>query len=225
MAIKRVYLSPSNQTENNGVLGYNEAKAMHDLVEAVAIFLRMSPMFEVRISKFGMTLQQVCDDSDNWGADLHLCFHSDAYKPESQGSTAFIVGKGGQAEIIARIIYTRIAELSPGKDRGIIVRPGLKELWDTNAPAILIENFFHTNIVETQHYFVHINDYARAWATGIYDAFQVPWAEKSRAEVIVDALCSRGVFTSRQYWLDVLAGKTQVNPEYLQVALERIIKV
>lgn len=222
MAQKCIYLSPSNQTANNGVLGYNEAKNMHELVSIINNFLCLSPMFKTRVSKEGMTLQDVCDDSNNFGADLHLAFHSDAFQPDDQGSTAFIVAPGGAADKIAKVIYPRIAELSPGKDRGIIIRPGLKELNSTKAPAILIENFFHSNVIETAHYNLHKLDYARAWAAGIYEAFDVPWAEKSKAETIVDHFFGTA-FTSREYWINVLNGKTPANPEYLQVAFERII--
>ena len=117
MASKRIYLSPSNQIHNNGQLGYNEAISMRLLAEKAASYLRKSPMFQVRISGADMDLNQVCKDSDDWGADVHYAMHSDAFSnPNSAGTTVFIYQNGGEAERIAKIASRRIGALSPGVD-------------------------------------------------------------------------------------------------------------
>jgi N-acetylmuramoyl-L-alanine amidase len=179
MALKRIYLSPSNQIHNTGQLGYNEAIAMRLLAEKVASYLRQSPMFQVRISGADMDLYQVCKDSDDWGADVHYAMHSDAFSnPISAGTTVFVYELGGEAERIAKISYRRIGTLSPGTDRGIKVRKDLIELNSTDAEALLIENFFHTNLVETKDFQSRIDTYAKETAMIFYEAYGVPFPEE-----------------------------------------------
>ena len=176
MALKRIYLSPSNQIHNTGVNGYNEAISMRLLAEKAASYLRQSPMFQVRISGPDMDLNQVCKDSDDWGADVHYCLHSDAFSnPNLAGTTVFIYQNGGEAERIAKIASFRIGYLSPGTDRGIKVDKDLIELNSTNAESLLIENFFHTNISETKDFQARIDTYAKETAFIFYEAFGVPF--------------------------------------------------
>jgi N-acetylmuramoyl-L-alanine amidase len=180
MASKRIYLSPSNQFNNNGQLGYNEAISMRLLADKVASYLRKSPMFQVRISGADMGLNQVCKDSDDWGADVHYAMHSDAFSnPNSAGTTVFIYQNGGDAERIAKIASRRIGALSPGTDRGIKVDKGLIELNSTNAESLLIENFFHTNIAETEDFQSGIDIYAKETAMRFYEAYGVPYTEEN----------------------------------------------
>ena len=107
---------------------------------------------------------------------------------DTKGTTVFVYQNGGEAERIAKIAYRRIGVLSPGTDRGIKVDKNLIELNTTDAEALLIENFFHTNIDETKDFQSSVDDYAMQTAMIFYEAFGVPfpgetqpqlhWAEK-----------------------------------------------
>jgi N-acetylmuramoyl-L-alanine amidase len=174
MAKKKIYLSPSNQIKNVGVNGYNELVQMHLLAEKVAQYLD-NPMFETRISHGDWTPQQVADDSNSWGADSHLGLHSDAWKPNSQGTTAFVCTTKASTYDFAKILYKNVSEISPGKDRGIQIRKDLCELNETNADAALLENFFHTNIEEVEHFYKSIDIYAKAIAKSYYTYYGVPF--------------------------------------------------
>lgn len=179
MATKRIYLSPSNQEHNEGVCGYNEENAMHKLACKVGEYLTRSPMFLSKISDPGLTNKQVAEDSNEWGADFHLCLHSDADDGtgKAQGTTVFFLKHGGDGEKFAKLLYTKIAALSPGKDRGVSARPGLLELNSTDAPAALIENFFHTNVIETNHFYNNIDMYAKETAKAFYEFYEVPFID------------------------------------------------
>jgi N-acetylmuramoyl-L-alanine amidase len=178
MATKNIYLSPSNQESNVGVGGYNEEAEMHKLAELIAVELKLSPMFNVRMSNPKWTLQEVTNDSNNWGADLHICLHTDAGPSSAGGTTAFIMAQGGEGEKFAKLLYPKVANLSPRGDRGINVRSELYELRKTKAPAVLIENFFHTNVEEVSHYRAHMSDYAKVIAQAIYEMYQVPYPQQ-----------------------------------------------
>lgn len=52
-------------------------------------------------------------------------------------------------------------------------------------------------------------------------AVTVAAPERSAVEITVDNAVADGVLTARDYWIDVLNGKTPANPEYIKIALDR----
>jgi hypothetical protein len=173
MATKRIYLSPSNQFDNIGVGGYNEAVQMRILSDKVANYLKQTPMFIVRQSNEKMSLGQVVADSNNFDSDLHICLHSDAGPITAEGTTVYKLTNHETVDEIALMLYSAIAKLSPGKDRDVRIAEFF-ELKYTNAPAVLIENFFHTNPVEADNFLHNIDAYAKAIAGVIYEYYEVP---------------------------------------------------
>lgn len=176
----KIYLSPSNQQDNNGANGYNEEKGMHYLASLVKPRLE-SQGFTVFISDPSFTLEQVVNDSNDKGVDLHVCLHSDATGTNEPGggTTSFSYSDNGDSRKLALLLYKYIAPLSPSNDHGIQSRPGLYELKHTKAPAALIENFFHTNAQEVEHFRANIDKYANAITLAVCEYFEVPYKENT----------------------------------------------
>ena len=82
------------------------------------------------------------------GCDLYVSIHKDAdsvYKwTETNGTTVYIYGLGGNAEKAAYKVINRLIEYSGDKNRGVKVA-NLAEVRETYAPAILLELGFMTN--------------------------------------------------------------------------------
>lgn len=189
MAVYRIFLSPSNQVHNEGVNGYNEAQEMHRLAGRVKYYLDLSPMFKTKISDIKLGLDAVANDSNLYEADFHFAMHTDAGPVEAKGTTAFIYDTGGRGEKFAKILYSKIAALSPGCDRGIIVRPGLCELRKTNAPACLVENFFHTSPEEVAYYKANFDLIAEKTAQAFYEFYGVPYPDITSFKRIIQEKC------------------------------------
>jgi N-acetylmuramoyl-L-alanine amidase len=243
MSIKKIYLSPSNQINNVGVYGYNECIQMHNLADKVASYLNKSNSFQVRISQSNWSLKQVVDDSNNWGAALHICMHSDAFEL-AQGTTVFIFQQGLEAERYAKLLYKNVSALSPGKDRGVKVRNDLYELNSTNAEAVLIENFFHTDLTETRHFLDNIDLYAKAIAASVYEFYSIPFVINTSNEVVKKE-CSNMAFkdinsvsenakqsVERLEKLQIFKGtngnfnpKNNVTREELAIVIDRVLKL
>lgn len=151
----KLFWSPSNQEHNVGVGGYNEESEMHALAAIGAKLLRhmRGAPFTVRVSRPEWGLDRVIKESNGWGADLHLCTHSNAGQV---GTVAYYHDGSVAGRRLADDLQRRIAPLSPGKDLGLrddftlYPTAGLAELRETKAVAALVEVGAHTDPTEAR---------------------------------------------------------------------------
>jgi len=165
--IYKVYLAPSTQEHNVGVGGYNEEYWMHKIAEVLSELLA-SYSIEVKIGRKDQTLQQMVEESNSWGADLHFAIHSDAEdKGTARGATGFYFDGSTKSRKLCECIYNEIAFVTPVEDRGI--KPGnhLYELRKTNAPACLVETSFHTNKEDVEFITTRYIELAEAAGKGV----------------------------------------------------------
>ena len=183
----RVYISASTQHENVGVGTYGtEEDRMQFLADRVKYWLdRQKGQFNVLRNEPGWTLQQTVEACNAMACELFIDNHTNAGASAAQGTEVYYYGQGGtnsNSYKFAKLLYDRIAPLSPGKDRGVIpdtnlYKSGLFVIQHTNPPAVLIEHFFHTNIAEVDDFLKHIDDYAKQEAMAICDFFGIQWQE------------------------------------------------
>lgn len=140
---KRVYISPSDQTENRYAWGNtNEHVQCQKIAEAEAAALRRSGV-EVKLAAFGTTMAQRCAESDAWRADIHNCVHTNAANGKVMGTRMFcftIPGKGYDA---CKAVFAELAPLTPGTSENIQANPRLFEVRVPNAPSVYCECEFH----------------------------------------------------------------------------------
>ena len=95
---KKVYISPSDQTENRYAWGNtNEHVQCQKIAEAEAAALRRSGV-EVQVAALGSTMAQRCAESDAWGADIHNCVHTNAANGKVMGTRLFCFAIPGKCE-------------------------------------------------------------------------------------------------------------------------------
>lgn len=184
----RVMVSASTQKENVGVGQYGtEQDRMMFLADRVKYWLETQKgQFNVIRNEKGMTLAQTVELCNNMACELFIDNHSNAADDTSTGGTEdYYYGQGGtntNSYKIAKLLYDRVAPISPGKDRGImpdttLYKSGLYVVQHTNPPACLIEHMFHTNPVEVIDMIEHADNYAKAEAMAICDYFGIQWIE------------------------------------------------
>lgn len=152
----KVYVSPSVQENNVGVAGFEtEEQRMQAIGARVKYYLEaQAGKFDIRCNKPEMTLGQIANDSDSFGAELHVAIHSNAGAASAVGTEVYYHGPTkANGYKIAQLMFDEIAPMSPGADRGVkddhvLYDNGLYELRETSAPAALIEVGFHTNVAE-----------------------------------------------------------------------------
>lgn len=203
--MSKIYISPSTQEKNLGAGNYGtEEQRMNEIADVVCKCLTSSGISWDRNSP-EMTLQEVVEDSNAKKPDIHFAIHSNA--GGGRGTEVLIYALGRASEVFAKIIYGKMAPLTPSQDRGIKVRTDLYELRKTTAQACLIEIAFHDNEEDAKFITENIQQIGAALAQGICEYFKVPFkdpyepdykilyeAEKAKLDQIREILKVEGGF-------------------------------
>ena len=164
---KRVYISPSDQTENRYAWGNtNEHAQCQRIAEAEAAALRRSGV-EVKLAAFGTTMAQRCAESDAWGADIHNCVHTNACNKQVMGTRLFcyvIPGKGYDA---CKAVFNELAPLTPGTSENIQANSRLYEVRVPDAPSVYCECEFHDTVEGAKWIVEHTTEIGESIAKGL----------------------------------------------------------
>lgn len=139
--MKKIYLSPSEQPENLYAYGNTNEKVVCREISAYAEKALKRNGFEV-INASG-TLSARCKEADNWGADLYIPIHTNAFDGKVSGTRMFCYRLSGEGYKACQAIYNVLAPLTPGKSENIKARPELYEVKTPKAPTVYIEVDFH----------------------------------------------------------------------------------
>lgn len=153
----KIYVDAGHGTYINGVydsgaIGVNNAIEA-DIVLAIAKHLQAELKrnnFTVKMSreteKTTKVLNQRTREANDFGADIVVSLHCNAFEdPSANGTETIIYSKGGNAEKIANKVQSAVLAVLNTRSRGIVERRNLAILRDTKAPAILCEFGFITN--------------------------------------------------------------------------------
>lgn len=164
---KKVYISPSDQTENRYAWGNtNEHAQCQKIAEAEAAALRRSGV-EVQLAKFGTSMAQRCAESNAFGADVHNCVHTNAFNGKVSGTRLFcyvIPGKGYDA---CKAVFNELAPLSPGTSENIQANSQLYEVRTPAAPTVYCECEFHDTVEGAKWIVEHTTEIGEAIAKGL----------------------------------------------------------
>ena len=163
---KKVYISPSDQTENRYAWGNtNEHVQCQKIAEAEAAALRRSGV-EVKLAAFGTTMAQRCAESDAWRADIHNCVHTNACNKQVMGTRLFCYAIPGKGYDACKAVFAELAPLSPGTSENIQVNP-IYEVRVPDAPSVYCECEFHDTVEGAKWVVEHTTDIGEAIAKGL----------------------------------------------------------
>lgn len=147
----KIYISPSQQPENLGIGDYGtEQRRMFELGWLVASYLsRMG--HQVKVSGPGMNVRnEVIPESNSWGAEYHLCLHSNAFQGKGKGVVGIHWPGSVKGEKVTRAVSEALATFNPNG----LGRVGAESQWWevslTNAAAVYIEVGFHDRADEAE---------------------------------------------------------------------------
>lgn len=171
---KRVYISPSDQTENRYAWGNtNEHVQCQKIAEAEAAALRRSGV-EVKLAAFGATMAQRCAESDAWGADIHSCVHTNAFNGKVMGTRMFCFAIPGKGYDACKAVFAELAPLSPGTSENI-QKASYYEVRVPNAPSVYCECEFHDTAEGAKWIVEHTTDIGEAIAKGLCEYLGVTY--------------------------------------------------
>lgn len=174
----KIFLSPSDQFENTYADGNtNEGEQMGLLAEKLAPILRRCG-FEVKIVHRS-TLVNKRKQSDDWGADLHLPLHSNAFNGTVSGTRVMCMRTvdGQLGYEYSKKIFKQLDAVTPGTSSNISAQPQLYEIQAPHAPTVYVEVDFH-DVPMVANWIIHNLDViADAIARGVCDCFGVQFVE------------------------------------------------
>ncbi|WP_044502796.1 N-acetylmuramoyl-L-alanine amidase family protein [Megasphaera massiliensis] len=111
----------------------------------------------------------VCPDANEWGADVFLSIHCNAFNGEARGTEVECYSRMSDGGALAQCIQDQLINSIDTVDRGVRERPDLRVLRHTAMPAVLVETAFIDNDVDVQLLINNWDDIARAIARGVTD--------------------------------------------------------
>ena len=172
--MKKIYLSPSDQTANKYAYGdTNEAVQCRRIADALEKALKRCG-FAVKNNKTD-SMQARVRESNDWGADLHVPLHTNAYNGKVSGTRIFTYNTSGNGYKCAKKIFEYLAPVTPGASESISVYDDLYEVKYTAAPCVYIESEFHDVAIVAKWIIEHVEDIAEAICKGICAYFGVKY--------------------------------------------------
>ena len=177
----KVYLSPSNQTDNRYAYGNTtEAVQCGKIADACRIALERSGV-TVQVGHMP-SMQDKCKESNAFGADLHVPIHTNAFNGTVTGTRMFCLNSSGEGMKACEAIFAWLAPITPGTSENIRVDASLYEVRVPSAPTAYVECEFHDNATTAKWIVEHTVDIGEAIARGICDYFGVTYKEKEQPE-------------------------------------------
>ena len=181
LTMAKVYLSPSNQTDNCYAYGNtNEAVQCGKIADSCRIALERSGV-TVQVGHMP-SMQDKCKESNAFGADLHVPIHTNAFNGTVTGTRMFCLNSSGEGMKACEAIFAWLAPITPGTSENIQVDASLYEVRVPSAPAAYVECEFHDNAATAKWIVEHTVDIGEAIARGICDYFGVTYKEKEQPE-------------------------------------------
>ena len=175
----KVYLSPSNQTENRYAYAEtNEGVQCGRIAEACKAALARSGL-GVMLGHM-KSMQEKVQESNSYGADLHVCIHTNAFNGKVMGTRMFCYSAGGKGMEACKAIFARLAPITPGESENIQVNADYYEVRVPAAPTAYIECEFHDTVEGAKWIVENTVLIGETIARGICDYFGVKFVEKPK---------------------------------------------
>lgn len=177
----KVFLSPSEQFNNAYAWGNTTEGVQCGKIANVCKSALERCGIQVKLQHEG-TMASKCQASDAFGADLHVCIHTNACNGKVSGTRMFCNDTSGKGMKACKAIFSVLAPLTPGKSENISVNPQLYEIRVPNAPTAYIECEFHDVPSVAKWIVEHTNDIGETIAHGICNYFGVTYKTNSSSD-------------------------------------------
>lgn len=174
MDTPRIFVSPSDQFNNAYAWGNTTEGDQCKKIASVLVAALIRNKFEV-MSMQGPDMETVVNASNYWGADLHVCVHTNAYNGTVSGTRIFAYDKTKPGYQAAVKVFNRLAPLTPGTSESVQINRTWYEMVNTDAPCVYCECEFHDNPVSAKWIVEHTDLIGEAIAAGVCDFFGVSY--------------------------------------------------
>lgn len=178
---KKIFISPSNQNNNKYAYGNTtEDVQCGKIATALETALKRCG-FETKLEQY-KTAEARCNDSNAWGADLHIPIHTNAYNGAVGGTRVFYYNAGKTA---AQYIFNELAPITPGTSESVQQNKTWIEMKNPNATSVYIEAEFHDVPAYAKWIIEHTEDIAEAICKGVCKYYGVEYIAPNSEEPII----------------------------------------
>lgn len=176
---KKIYLSPSNQYDNIYSYGNtNEMIQCNKIADYAKTALERCG-FTVKKAKQQQEMYTSINESNNWGADLHIPIHTNAFNGKVTGGTlVMLYSDNAENNKAGKAILDAVAKISPGSDYSLRYNPELAELNATSAVATYLEVEFHDTQTGAKWIIENVENIGEAIAKGVCNLYGVKYVTK-----------------------------------------------
>ena len=178
--MKKIYVSPSSQTENMYATGAtNEAEQCRKIaLKLVDALKRCGFDAKTNVSDNADIYDRV-KESNAWCADLHIPIHTNAFNGKIKGTRMFVDSVNSASYKICQEISKTLNPITPGESDSIASYPDLYEIKTTNMPCAYIEVAFHDNIEEARWIIANTDKIAEEICEGICNYYNVKYVKSA----------------------------------------------
>lgn len=149
--MKKIYLSPSNQTGNKFITGNtSEGAVWYDIAVRLQKLLEQYNC-QTMLSKPSQTLGVRADNAKAWGADVYIAMHSNAAGTANKGAHGVEVyydpNKGAKTKALAQAVLDELKTMFTS--RGLKTSTKLIDCYKPAMPSVIGECGFHDNKADT----------------------------------------------------------------------------
>ena len=215
---KKVFLSPSNQYNNVYAYGNTtEGVQCGKIAEACKTALIRNGIDVMLMHDESM--QEKCQKSNEFGADLHVPIHTNAFNGKVSGTRMFCYSASSEGMKACKAIFNVLAPITPGTSENIKVDTSLYEIRVPNAPTAYIEVDFHDNPTAAKWIVENTTLIGETIAKGICNYFGITYKAGGSASTPTQKPTSGELYRVRKSWADAAS---QIGAF---VVLENAIKV
>lgn len=167
---EKIYVSPSDQGRNEYGAGNTVEEAQCEKIATALVDALRRCGFEPMTDLLADMYERVAQSND-WGAILHVCLHTNAHDGKVGGTRLFCYKLGGEGYKACEAVMATLAPITPGKSDAITARPELYEVRETTATCVYVEVDFHDNPEIALWIISHTAEIAEAIAQGICNYF------------------------------------------------------
>lgn len=180
---KKVFLSPSNQYDNVYAYGNTtEGVQCGKIAEACRAALIRNGIDVMLMHDESM--QEKCQKSNAFGADLHVPIHTNAINGKVMGTRMFYYSVGGEGAKACKVIFDLLSPITPGTSESISANPDLYEVRVPSAPTAYIECEFHDAVEGAKFIVNNTTLIGETIAHGICDYFGISFDDGKAPEVV-----------------------------------------
>ena len=130
------------------------------------------------------SMQEKCQKSNAFGADLHVPIHTNAFNGKVMGTRMFYYSVGGEGAKACKVIFDLLSPITPGTSESISANPDLYEVRVPSAPTAYIECEFHDAVEGAKFIVNNTTLIGETIAHGICDYFGISFDDGKAPEVV-----------------------------------------